>query len=139
MYELLYTSVSPQGLSEPELMDILKRARTKNRSLDITGMLLYHDREIMQILEGEETDVKTLFHTISNDSRHRSVEVIYQGEINQRSFSQWTMAFELLDQNNARELVAGFEEFDCEQTPISMIKDSPNRGKKSFLWLRDRL
>jgi len=52
MYELLYSSVSAAGLSQVQLEDILQAARIKNAKLNVTGMLLYHNREIMQILEG---------------------------------------------------------------------------------------
>jgi hypothetical protein len=139
MYELLYLSVSPRGLSESELEEILCAARLKNKRLGITGMLLYHDREIMQILEGDEDVVKELYKTIATDQRHSSVAILYQGGIENRSFSQWSMAFKLLDQDSVKELAAGFEEYDLEKTPLSMISDSPNRGKRTFLRLRDTL
>ena len=139
MYELLYTSVSPQGLSESELKIILENARSKNSSLGITGMLIYHDREIMQILEGEEEDVKALYQAISNDSRHRSVEVLYQGTIEHRSFSQWTMAFKLLDPEDVEKLLVEYEELDRGKTPINLIKGSRNRGKMTFMRLRETL
>ena len=139
MYELLYSSVSPSGFSESELEGILQKARSKNEGLGITGMLVYHDREIMQILEGDEKVIRDLYTTISQDIRHRSVEILYQGTIEQRSFTQWTMAFKLLDQESAQELVLGLEEYDLKKTPISMIKESQNRGKKTFLRMRDML
>lgn len=139
MYELLYASVSPPGLSESELVDILEVSRAKNLRLGVTGMLLYHDREIMQILEGEADVVKELYETITRDNRHRSVETLYQGPIEHRAFSLWSMAFKILDEDSAQRLVSGFEEYDPEKTPISMIKDSQNRGKKTFLMLRDTL
>ena len=139
MFELLYTSISPAGLSEVELMGMLKQWRLKNQALDITGMLLYHDREIMQILEGEEDKVKALFQTILMDNRHRSIEVIYEGNIKDRAFGEWSMAFKLLDENIIKMISAGYEEFNLKMSPITMIKESPNRGKKTFLTLRDML
>jgi len=139
MFELLYTSISPAGLSEVELMRMLKQWRLKNQALGITGMLLYHDREIMQILEGEEDKVKALFQTILMDNRHRSIEVIYEGNIKDRAFGEWSMAFKLLDENIIKMISAGYEEFNLKMSPITMIKESPNRGKKTFLSLRDML
>ncbi|MBA6292523.1 BLUF domain-containing protein [Colwellia sp. MB3u-70] len=139
MFELLYTSISPAGLSEVELMRMLKQWRLKNQALDITGMLLYHDREIMQILEGEEDKVKALFQTILLDNRHRNIEVIYEGNIKDRAFSEWSMAFKLVDENIIKIISAGYEEFNLKMSPIAMIKESPNRGKNTFLSLRDML
>ena len=81
MFELLYTSLSPTGLTDAELAELLESARLKNKELGITGMLIYYNREIMQILEGEEEVVKALFKTISEDVRHTSANVFYQGDI----------------------------------------------------------
>lgn len=77
MFELLYTSVAPAGLSHRELTEILQQARENNRRLGISGMLLYHNREIMQLLEGEEAVVKDLFQSIAQDDRHTRVEAFY--------------------------------------------------------------
>jgi hypothetical protein len=139
MYELLYSSVSPAGLSQLQLKDILDNARLKNLRLDITGMLLYHNREIMQILEGEEQTVKELYATICQDDRHTNLQVLYQGVVKQRSFSEWSMAFKMLDQTSAQQIVAGFEAFDDEVMPQNVISSSQNRGKKTFLLLRETL
>ncbi|MCG9964304.1 BLUF domain-containing protein [Shewanella cutis] len=139
LFELLYTSIAPAGLSDTELLSILEKARAKNRALDITGMLVYHNREIMQILEGEELKVRGLFQTIFRDERHTSVEVFYQGNIDHRAFSEWSMAFKLLDENTVKKMLIGYENFNPAKSPISMIASSPNRGKKTFLKLRDSL
>lgn len=140
MFELLYTSISPVGLSESDLIKILEKARLKNKRLGITGMLIYHDREIMQILEGEKSKVEELFQTIFEDDRHRSIDKFFQGEIETRAFSEWSMAFKSLDDNLARAMVIdGYEEFSKDISPISMMKTSQNRGKRAFLYLRDRL
>lgn len=132
MYELLYTSVSPKGLSESELASILELARIKNEKLGITGMLVYHDREIMQILEGEEGRVRELFDVISRDERHTSVKIFYQGNIEQRAFTGWSMAFKLLDDKSIAEITKGYEDYSLGMSPISMIKDNPNHGRKAF-------
>ena len=137
MFELLYTSVSPKGMSESNLKDMLVRARLKNQKLGITGMMLYHDREILQILEGEKSIVQEMFQTISEDIRHTSVEVFYQGEIENRAFSDWSMAFKSIDKSMINTITAGYEGFNKEISPIRMIKDSPNRGKRTFISLRD--
>ena len=93
----------------------------------------------MQILEGDEDVVKELYKSISMDNRHSSVAILYQGAIEQKSFGEWSMACKLLDQDSAQKLVPGFEKLDQGKTPIRMISESPNRGKRTFLRLRDTL
>jgi len=135
MFELLYTSVAPQSLSEDQLMDILINARIKNKELGITGLMIYHDREIMQILEGEKTAVKALFQTIYEDKRHTSVGVFYEGNIKERAFNDWSMAFKSLDEEAVKEITSGYEGFNKLLSPIHMLKESNNRGKKVFFSL----
>lgn len=135
MFELLYTSISSYPLSEIELADILEQAQLKNKQLNITGMLAYHDREIIQILEGEEASVKSLFNSIAKDTRHMSVDVFYQGSISNRSFSKWSMTFSILDKNMIHSITENYKGVAREKSPIKMLKNSSNRGKKMFLSL----
>ena len=47
---LVYVSLANQEMSESHLEDLLKKARIKNETLNITGMLLYRDGFFMQAL-----------------------------------------------------------------------------------------
>ncbi|MBB1274427.1 MULTISPECIES: BLUF domain-containing protein [Psychromonas] len=137
MFELLYTSVAPQCLSEDELMDILLKARIKNQQLGITGMMIYHDREIMQILEGDESAVKALYQTICEDQRHTRVNIFYEGHIEERAFPEWSMAFKSLDEAAVKKITLGYEGLNKKLSPMNMIKKSNNRGKKVLISLCD--
>lgn len=139
MYELLYMSMSPDGFFEPELKELLQQARLKNNALGVTGMLVYCGWEFIQILEGEEDVVKDLYQTIFNDPRHRSVEVFYQGAIQQRAFTGWSMAFQVFDESDLGAHIIDYEKHNPHKSPMKMIKDNPNRGKAAFLSLRNTL
>lgn len=137
MFELLYTSIAPQGLSEQELQELLTKARIKNKQLGISGMMIYHQREVMQILEGEKSAVQALYDTIVEDPRHTRVSVFYEGAIHERAFKDWSMAFKSLDQAAINKITNGYEELDKTLSPINMLKESNNRGKKVFISLCD--
>ena len=51
LYELVYTSVASEDLSHTQLLQILEKARVNNKRREITGMLVYDNREIMQLLD----------------------------------------------------------------------------------------
>jgi hypothetical protein len=95
MYELVYNSISePQDISDSGLTDILAVARLRNQSLGITGLLLYHRGEFVQLLEGERDAVRQVFYDfILCDRRHTSVNLCWDFEIERRSFPDWSMGF----------------------------------------------
>ena len=100
MYQLLYISNAVNLMSNEELEALLDKARIKNRELNITGMLVYHEGSFIQILEGEEAIVKDSFESISKDPRHNDIMLIDEHSIDKRSFESWEMAFHQLHFND---------------------------------------
>ncbi len=113
---LVYVSLANQEMSESHLEDLLKKARIKNETLNITGMLLYRDGFFMQALEGESQDIDALFATISKDARHRDILLIYKKPILQRGFPDWKMGFNKIDDNTVNS-IDGFSDFMQHPTP----------------------
>ena len=64
MFQLVYLSSASQPFSEDDLVALLTQARQNNTAHGLTGMLLYKDGNFMQVLEGDEAEVRRLFHTI---------------------------------------------------------------------------
>lgn len=95
MYELVYNSIAdPQDIDEADLMGILAASREHNRVRGITGFLLYHRGEFVQLLEGERETVRQVyFDYITRDPRHTNVTLCWEFEIERRSFPDWSMAF----------------------------------------------
>jgi hypothetical protein len=95
MYELVYNSIAdPQDIDEADLMGILAASRQHNQLRGITGFLLYHRGEFVQLLEGERDTVRQVyFDYIVRDPRHTNVNLCWDFEIEQRSFRDWSMAF----------------------------------------------
>ena len=58
--------------------------------------MLYHEREFVQILEGEEEVVMALYDRIERDKRHRHVTIIHKETVATRAFDSWSMAFKTL-------------------------------------------
>jgi predicted sulfurtransferase len=95
MVELIYMSQAYHDFSDADLKSLLSSARENNKANNITGMLLY-DRlgTFIQAIEGEKQDIEALFQKISNDPRHGEIERLSYKEIDERSFSDWQMAFD---------------------------------------------
>ncbi|GAA4374626.1 BLUF domain-containing protein [Hymenobacter koreensis] len=93
MHHLIYVSTAAQPLSAEELQAILLHARHKNARYHITGVMLYHEGRIMQLLEGEEAAVRYLYAQIEQDPRHVGVVKLADEAIPARNFAQWHMAY----------------------------------------------
>ncbi len=97
LYELIYHSTTARNFNVNDIPDILKKARIHNAQNQITGCLIYHDVEFLQLIEGPEEAIKDLYAQIQKDPRHRNVEALAQGPIEDRAFDDWEMAFHNLD------------------------------------------
>ena len=130
LYCLVYTSLANQKMSDDNLKALLNKARLNNERVTITGMLLYLDPFFMQILEGEEAIVFKRINIIKQDSRHHQVKIIYKKFIEKRSFPNWTMGFNKINDENL-EAIEGFSNF--WQRPTSeFFSDSPSDIEKTL-------
>ena len=107
MIHLIYISSATSWPGESDLVQLLEQARARNLRQNITGMLLYSNATYMQVLEGKKKDVHEIFEAICNDPRNTGVVKLYEAEIQQRDFPDWSMGFEHLDGSTARN-VPGF-------------------------------
>lgn len=93
LIHLIYNSAATYPFTEEDFSVMLRKARSKNASLDITGMLLYIEGCFFQVLEGPENVVIELAETVRQDPRHTRMTTIIQEPIAKRAFSEWTMGF----------------------------------------------
>ena len=61
LFELIYHSQALPHISEEDHADILRVARTFNKENDITGCLLFHKGQFLQLLEGEFETLNKLY------------------------------------------------------------------------------
>ncbi len=84
MFFLVYVSSATRPFSGEDLRVLLETCRKNNAELGVTGMLLYKDGNFMQVLEGDERKVRTLYEKISGDARHKDDIVLLQGPVTER-------------------------------------------------------
>lgn len=115
-FQLTYYSTAIEDLDADEVVSILQKSRVNNAANDITGCLLYHNSEFLQILEGKEESVRILFQKIQQDPRHEAVLQLAENTTSKRLFGQWSMAFH--DINSPEEIA----KFDNRELFISNFK-----------------
>ncbi len=123
---LVYVSFAKnKNMAEDELKGILTKARGKNKQKDITGMLLYRNGFFVQALEGDRETVIETFDIIKNDPRHRNILVLYKNKISERSFEDWSMGFNVIDDETLKS-IDGFSDFLDKPLTMQFIKDNPS-------------
>ena len=111
MIELVYVSKAVQRLKQDQLEAILSKARKNNTDNEITGLLLYDGYgTFIQVLEGPENSVESLFSKIQKDTRHTNINRIGFHHISTRCFPDWKMGFKVLDQHLGSS-IPGFSDF----------------------------
>lgn len=93
MHVIAYTSeFIPESGDEDAVIDnIVKVAKAGNAEHGITGVLFFHEGRFLQLLEGEEADLRTLMGKIENDNRHKDVKYLIDSDEQERSFGSWSM------------------------------------------------
>lgn len=105
MHHIIYKSYASKPMTLLELMPILMQARVLNERHDITGALVYGGNQFMQLIEGEQTVITTLYQRICQDPRHERVVKLVDDAIEARSFTQWSMAFDEVSADQLKDLL----------------------------------
>ncbi|RIJ41630.1 BLUF domain-containing protein [Pontibacter oryzae] len=122
MFQLVYLSTAVNLFEEEELNEILQISRTNNSSRDITGLLLYHEGNIIQVLEGEKQQVMNVYYKIERDPRHKGIIKMISGDVSQRFFTGWSMGFKSLSAMEYKDAL-GYLEPESEDVLMSPETD----------------
>ena len=85
------TSSAARSFGHKDLESLLVEARTRNVQEKITGILLYKNGHFLQLLEGDEENVRRIYEKITHDVRHTNVTTVVENEMNERVFPSWSM------------------------------------------------
>ena len=138
MFSITYISFATQPFGVRELRDLLTVSRKNNARLSITGMMLYRDGHVMQVLEGRSPSVDLLFERVASDPRHHELKTILREPIMARAFPDWSMGFADLESADARS-VPGFSEFLNTPLTSAAFADDVGRSRKLLDLFKRRL
>ena len=116
----LFPPSNNKSMVEPEVARILATARTKNKKVGLVGALYYGNSCFFQCLEGDEHEVDKLYEALHHDTRHDNLKLLSRRQIDQLSYSKWTMKYVSVD-GEVKALLAskGHKTFD----PYSFDED----------------
>lgn len=138
MFFIIYASSATQTFTRPELLALLAKARETNTRLGITGMLLYKDGNFIQVLEGEEAAVRTLYAKITHDRRHSGLITLLQGRETERQFPTWSMGFRDLKDPDVL-ATPGYNEFLNLPLTYQEFASNPTRCQQLLLLFKKNM
>ena len=123
LHQLIYQSRETRALSNQDFADILEVARKFNESQGITGCLFYNGGWLLQVLEGEQSTIDSLYQKIARDERHKDCNLMYFEPVEKRVFSKWTMGMINLEtEKNSKysELKSAMDEFKTGKVAVPL-------------------
>ncbi len=93
LQRLIYVSdcVEPNGPSLLNFAEILGVAGRNNRRDHLTGVLLHHDGQFLQVVEGSRVDLDRLLQKLRQDPRHANMRIMQHEAISARLFGNHPM------------------------------------------------
>ncbi len=136
LHEIVYVSLACEDMTAEQLQVLLRVCRAHNELAGISGVLIYCEREFLQLLEGEASEVKALFDRIADDRQHQQIYKLWDEPISKRSYGDWSMAF--VDPALIEAVPQAVSPAWLGQGLRASMKDA-STGKKLLLKLRDEL
>lgn len=137
-YYLVYVSSATVPFSTQDLADLLVVSRNNNSKLDITGILLYKEGNFLQLLEGDEKEVKKLYDKIEMDVRHGGAIVLTDGFEDVRQFPDWSMGFRNFNDPEVQAL-PGYNHFMNTQFTKEEFAEKPQEIRDLLNMFKEQL
>ena len=104
---IIYRSHIGKNTSESEVRTFIEKANQRNSEAEVTGILLFDGKHFLQLLEGPEDEVETIYRVICKDRRHFALTELLRDYSTERHFGN-----------------SGMELFDLRQYDKSSVLDA---------------
>ncbi len=88
------------------------------------------------MLEGEKSDIFSLYDTIYRDERNQQNRLLWDGEIKERSFTDWSMAF-LNIKNIDQAKLKAYSTFLQEGVSSLHLTGNESMGRRLLINMKD--
>ncbi|SDG70932.1 Sensors of blue-light using FAD [Psychroflexus sediminis] len=119
-------------MSQESIEEFLFQVREKNKHLAITGILLLIQGKFVQYIEGPAEEIDKVYQSISKDKRHTDMILLDSGDLNERQFKNWSMAYKEVNNKQIKAIV-GKEDLSLEDAFLKG-KDVKNHPVLSVLY-----
>ena len=84
-------AVGNAGASILSLAQILGVSDRNNRRDHVTGVLLVHQGQFLQVIEGARADIDRLLARLGRDPRHKAMRMLANAAVETRRFGSWAL------------------------------------------------
>lgn len=102
---MAYVSQPLADLPVTEIPRIVATSRANNERDGLTGVLVYTGADFVQLIEGPEEAVATLWARVASDPRHRDIAILLDESNHRPWFPDWRMGY-LLNADLARQIAS---------------------------------
>ena len=136
LMQIVYVSSAAAPWPLAELNRALESFRANNERRGITGLLLHHDGNFMQAIEGPAKEIVALEQRITADPRHFGLIRLLKRPVAQREFEGWSMGFKSLSGPDFANF-PGWSDFLNRQHAGLESLDTPSRAMRLLQSFRD--
>jgi len=97
LYRIIYLSKMSVETQREDIIDLIDTSKKNNQNRGLTGMLMFSNKNFMQILEGDVLQLNRTFESIMQDNRHHEIYMLEYVRISRRLFGDWEMKLVSLD------------------------------------------
>lgn len=109
-----YMSNQANVLSEKDIEKLLFQVREKNKRLAITGLLLLIQGKFIQYIEGPQEEIEKVYVKIKQDPRHNDLLLLDKGNLKERQFNDWSMAYKKIQDAEIEKLI-GYKDLKLDE------------------------
>lgn len=109
-----YMSSQSRIMPKKNIEEFLSQVRDKNKKLAITGILLLIQGKFVQYIEGPAEEIDKVYNSISKDKRHTDMILLDSGDLKERQFNNWSMAYKEVSDKQIKGIV-GDENLNLEE------------------------
>lgn len=97
---ICYISSSSAYEAIEDIKHIYKKAKANNLKNSISGILIFHNGNFLQVLEGKQEKVDSTFDKIKFDTRHNNIIKVININIEERIFEDYNFGFTIVKSSN---------------------------------------
>ncbi len=92
LFNIIYVSKYNDAVcNSSEVTRIIEVSQKNNLKNEITGILVFGEDFFLQLLEGDQTHINSLYDKIRKDPRHFDAVLLEDQKIEKRLFPNWSM------------------------------------------------